>query len=107
MTITAVQPVRVYADTSVYGGVFDEEFARPSRRFFDRVREGRFILVLSPLIEQELQDAPPQVTDFFQQFRASAEPVLIRPEAIALSQAYLNAELEFPAYRPFPESPAV
>ncbi len=29
MTLTATQPIRVYADTSVYGGVFDDEFAKP------------------------------------------------------------------------------
>jgi len=27
------KPMRVYADTSVFGGVFDEEFATPSRAF--------------------------------------------------------------------------
>lgn len=42
MILITTQPIRVYADTSVYGGVFDEEFSVPSRRFFDRVRQGRF-----------------------------------------------------------------
>lgn len=27
-------PLRVYADTSVFGGVFDAEFEEPSRKFF-------------------------------------------------------------------------
>lgn len=31
-------PIKVYADTSVYGGVFDEEFAEPSKIFFEQVR---------------------------------------------------------------------
>ena len=31
--------IRVYADTSVFGGVRDEEFAEPSREFFRRVAE--------------------------------------------------------------------
>ena len=39
--------IRVYADTSVYGGVFDEEFAEASRTFFEQVRGGRFRLILS------------------------------------------------------------
>jgi len=29
MTLISTQPIRVYADTSVYGGVFDDEFATP------------------------------------------------------------------------------
>ena len=45
--------IRVYADTSVFGGVFDEEFSAPSRAFFDEVRSGRFQLVVSPVIELE------------------------------------------------------
>nr|VFJ74249.1 MAG: hypothetical protein BECKFW1821C_GA0114237_10603 [Candidatus Kentron sp. FW] len=35
--------MKVYADTSVFGGVFDEEFAEDSRRFFYDPRVGRFI----------------------------------------------------------------
>ncbi|MDP6546201.1 MAG: hypothetical protein QGH60_19655 [Phycisphaerae bacterium] len=31
--------VRVYVDTSVIGGTQDEEFAGPSKRFFDQVRK--------------------------------------------------------------------
>ncbi len=49
-------PVRVYADTSVYGGVFDEEFSKPSRRIFDHLREERFRLVTSPLEAIEDED---------------------------------------------------
>ncbi|GMU24264.1 MAG: hypothetical protein AMXMBFR13_43390 [Phycisphaerae bacterium] len=39
--------LRVYADTSVFGGCFDEEFASASRTFFDEVKAGRFTLVVS------------------------------------------------------------
>ncbi len=41
---------RVYADTSVYGGCFDEEFVAESRAFFEAVRRGRFELVISPTV---------------------------------------------------------
>lgn len=37
----------VYADTSVYGGVFDDEFAAPSLRFFESVRSQVFGLLVS------------------------------------------------------------
>lgn len=35
--------IRVYADASVYGGAFDEEFEAASREFFDCVRAGRIV----------------------------------------------------------------
>lgn len=55
------EPIFVYPDTSVFGGLFDEEFAAASGAFFDQVRAGRFVLALSAVVEQELQDAPAQV----------------------------------------------
>ena len=35
--------MKIYADTSVFGGVFDQEFSAPSKQFFDEVDTGRFI----------------------------------------------------------------
>jgi len=99
VTMTAVQPVRVYADTSVYGGVFDEEFAKPSRRFFDRVREGRFVLVVSRLVEDELRKAPTHVLAWFEQFRSGAEGVAVSAEALTLRQAYIEAGIVTPKSR--------
>lgn len=42
------QGLRVYADTSVFGGVFDQEFEIASRVFFEQVKQGLFRLVTSP-----------------------------------------------------------
>ena len=96
MTQSAIKPLKVYADTSVYGGVFDEEFAKPSRRFFDQVREGRFALVVSPLVEAELEQSPAQVQDWFGRFRVAAESIAVGSDALALSQAYLEADILTP-----------
>lgn len=38
---------RVYVDTSVLGGVFDDEFADESKAFFEAADKGRFHIVLS------------------------------------------------------------
>lgn len=96
MTQTAAQPIRAYADTSVYGGVFDDEFAKPSRAFFNRVREGRFRLVVSALVEDELAQSPLEVRDWFDQFRAGADSAAVTGEALALRQAYLDAGIVTP-----------
>jgi hypothetical protein len=87
----AVRPLRVYADTSVYGGVFDDEFAEASRTFFEQVAGGRFQLVVSALVRGELAGAPEQVRALFDQFRAGAEVVEVGEEAIRLQAAYLAA----------------
>jgi hypothetical protein len=96
MTMTAVQPVRVYADTSVYGGVFDAQFADASGRFFDLVRTGRFQLVLSALVRAELAQAPEQVRALLADVEPLAEVVDAGDDAIRLRWAYLDAAIVGP-----------
>ena len=85
--------IRVYADTSVYGGVFDEEYAEASRTFFDQVKEGRFRLVLSPIVGDELEEAPESVRGLFEELRRLGETVDVTEEAVRLQQAYLDANV--------------
>jgi hypothetical protein len=82
-------PVRVYADTSVYGGVFDDEFAVASRAFFDRVSVGKFKLVISALVRDELAEAPAPVRELFERVRVDAEVVELGEDALQLQEAYL------------------
>jgi len=83
-------PIRVYADTSVFGGVFDDEFSGPSSVFFDQVRHGRFVLVLSPLVEDELERAPQRVRDLLAEMESYAERADVSPAAVDLQEAYLR-----------------
>lgn len=55
---TVKRSLRIYADTSVFGGCFDHEFTEDSVRLFEEVREGHFVLVVSNLIFDELELAP-------------------------------------------------
>jgi predicted nucleic acid-binding protein len=85
------RPIRIYADTSVYGGVFDDEFRRFSRVLFDHVRSGRLQLVVSPLVLAELADAPPRVREFFAEIAPLAETIPNLQEASDLQRAHLRA----------------
>jgi len=53
--------LRVYADTSVFGGCCDDEFRAESVGFFEEVRAGRFVLVVSDVTLDELGLAPEPV----------------------------------------------
>jgi len=55
------KPLRVYADTSVFGGCFDDEFRAESVRFFEEVRQGLFVVVVSNVTLDELALAPDAV----------------------------------------------
>ena len=45
---------RLYFDTSVFGGVYDEEFEEISTLLFEKVKLGQIICVYSDLSETEL-----------------------------------------------------
>lgn len=82
---------RVYVDTSVFGGVFDEEFAEPSRAFFRMASDGRIALVVSGLVRDEIEEAPDPVSEFFADTIQLAEIVDVTEEPLSLMKAYLDA----------------
>ena len=56
---------RVYIDTSVVGGYFDEEFKFYTKLFFEKVDQGKFKVIVSDILETELQGAPEDVIKFY------------------------------------------
>jgi len=83
--------VRTYVDSSVFGGVYDEEFAEDSQRFFDQVRAGRFSILSSVLVAEEVAQAPQSVRDLFETLLPAAELIPVTPAAVQLQGAYLAA----------------
>ena len=49
---------RIYIDTSVIGGYFDEEFKDVTRSFFKRFENNDIVFVISDLLDVELMRAP-------------------------------------------------
>jgi hypothetical protein len=82
---------RVYAGTSGFGGVYDEEFAESSRAFLEQVRQGRFQLVTSALVEAEVALAPAPVRELFDEMLVLADRVGVTGDAVRLQQAYIAA----------------
>jgi hypothetical protein len=94
------RPLRVYADTSVFGGCFDEEFKAESLLFFEDVRRGRFLLVVSSVTLDELELAPDYVKQVLADLlRDNVEIVFPASDANDLRDAYLAAEVVGPASR--------
>ena len=92
------KPIRVYADTSVFGGCFDAEFAEASRRFFQDVRRGRIQLVLSDTTLLELTGAPEEVRHVLVDLPLTAvERVILTEEVEHLRDAYLAHGIVGPA----------
>ena len=82
---------RVYVETSVFGGVFDEEFKRPSDLFFDSIRAGAFELVVSDVVRREVAEAPKAVQGLFDEMLGLADVAEVTTAALELRDAYLEA----------------
>ena len=84
--------LRIYVDTSVFGGCFDDEFREASLKLFEENRAGRFILLFSAATLRELKTAPAEVRDLLQsipeQFLEAIEESI---EVFDLRDAYLKA----------------
>ena len=52
---------RIYIDTSVIGGYYDEEFQEVTRELFKRLENNEIVFVVSDLLDLELIEAPEQV----------------------------------------------
>ena len=84
--------LRIYADTSVFGGTQDEEFDAPSKRFFENVHKGRYVVLVSPLTFAEVSMAPESVRQVLGGLPDhSVLRVAIEREAIQLASAYIQA----------------
>jgi hypothetical protein len=87
-------PLRIYADTSVFGGCFDSEFEESSERFFDLVRRGRVMLLLSEIVDRELARAPLHVRAQRNSLpKRSILEIPITDEVRAIRDAYLAARI--------------
>ncbi len=87
-----MRKLRVYVDTSVFGGVNDDEFALSSRRFFDLVRRGKYSVLVSIQTTTELEGAPVPVREVLKGLTpGQVEEVPVDSEVYALADAYIGA----------------
>jgi hypothetical protein len=85
---------RLYFDTSVFGGVFDEEFEEISSLLFEKVRLGQIVCVYSDLSISELSNAPENVRNHFLQLpKEYVELVEVNEEAFQLAEKYLTEKV--------------
>lgn len=83
---------RVYIDTSVIGGCFDDEFRVWSIGLFHDFDKGLFLPVVSALTTTEVAQAPGNVQAQYQSvFQSNHEYLELTTEAIELARRYLSA----------------
>ena len=76
-----MKKLRIYLDTSVFGGLFDEEFQEYTEPLFKRIDNDEFLVIFSNITKDELYSAPQKVRQ--------------RAEALALkSTEFVKSDLE-------------
>ena len=83
--------LRIYVDTSVFGGFFDSEFSADTRPLWETLFRGENILLLSTLTIRELGRAPAKVSALLEKVGSAAIEVLeVSDEAHELAIAYIR-----------------
>ena len=88
--------MRIYADTSIFGGLFDLEFSEPTKRLFEEIDAGRFTLVTSAIVEAEIEPAPEKIRLHFSRYEEIAEIAQVTQETLLLQQQYINSGVVTP-----------
>jgi len=82
---------RLYLDTSVFGGYFDQEFEDFTKPLFERIILGEFTILYSSITQQELMAAPAKVQNLVLDLKEEHTDWLsLSKEALELAVHYLS-----------------
>ena len=85
---------RIYIDTPVVGGYFDDEFSVDTILFFERIKNGEIIIIVSDILEAELLRAPDFVRAVLTKMpELQIEKVSLSSEATELADKYIEAKV--------------
>ena len=86
--------LKIYIDTSVIGGYFDNEFSVDTKLLFEKIVAGNYQLVLSDLSERELMNAPDEVKTLLKDLQIfNFEIVPVTDESITLATEYIKEKV--------------
>ncbi|MFO0320833.1 MAG: type II toxin-antitoxin system VapC family toxin [Bacteroidota bacterium] len=82
---------RIYIDTSVFGGYFDEEFAEHTAPLFERLKNNEFTLLFSTVTQEELEGAPEKVKNLVKSLKPEYTDFLdTNDEVVNLALEYIS-----------------
>jgi predicted nucleic acid-binding protein len=85
---------RIYIDTSVVGGFFDEEFKDATQLLFKRLENDEVKFVISDLLELELIQAPKRVSDLLLNYPTDRfERIELTQEIMDLADKYITEKV--------------
>ncbi len=88
-----MKSLTVYLDTSVIGGVFDDEFSVYSKALMDRITSGDVNAFVSDITISEISKAPDFVRDFFDSIMPFLVVLKVDDEVLGLAESYLKEKI--------------
>ena len=86
--------LRLYLDTSVFGGVFDKEFQLESKRLIDDLHAKKFRVMISSVVLDEISKAPDRVQKLVSELPQDLLfPVDVTDEVEKLRDEYLARKI--------------
>lgn len=83
--------LKLYLDTSVYGGYFDEEFEETTKPLFQRILDNEFQIVTSNITKSEIENAPANVLELYNSIQNSIRIDINNDErVIRLAEKYIE-----------------
>ena len=81
---------RLYIDTSVFGGFYDEEFSEFTKPLFERLQKGEFKVLFSTVTQEELTPAPDNVKKLVENLKVEDTEFLeTNEEVVDLATQYI------------------
>lgn len=85
-----MKKMRIYFDTSVFGGYFDKEFEEFTKPLFERINKGEFKVLLSAVLQKELEPAPEKIVKLITELKAEYTEFLDEDDdAVELATQYI------------------
>ena len=81
--------MKLYLDTSIFGGFFDEEFEEDTELLFDYITQYNIQIVYSEVLEKELKNAPDRVRRLLESI-PNRLYVTLNESTIALANTYIK-----------------
>jgi rRNA-processing protein FCF1 len=86
-----VKKLRIYLDTSVIGGKFDDEFMVRTDKLFSEIKEDKFTPCISVIVSREIEKAPVRVADFFSDLLPICEILEVDNNCLLLRDEYIKS----------------
>ena len=90
--------IRLYLDTSVIGGYFDNEWQTPTRELWKQMQTGKFRFVTSHVTMDEMINAPEHVRELLAKTFHNEAILSVTEETEQLAAAYMQQNILSPKY---------